>query len=112
MGCGHGQSDFPNPDLKPVFPEEPAPSHPGWIHGVRFTPDGQSLVTAGAAPRYKAYVAVWNLADGKRVFGAERDYGAIHSMTISNDGTKLALGCAAPRGKAEAEGLIIKFPGK
>jgi hypothetical protein len=57
-------------------------------------------------------VAVWNLADGKRVFGAERDYGAIHSMTISNDGTKLALGCAAPRGKAEAEGLIIKFPGK
>jgi WD40 repeat protein len=112
VATGRVIRDFPNPDLKPVFPDEPAPSHPGWIHGVRFTPDGKFLVTAGAAPRYKAYVAVWNVADGKRVYGAERDYGAIHSMSISNDGARLLLGCAAPRGRTEADGLIIKFPGK
>lgn len=104
--------DFPNPDLKPVFPDEPAPSHPGWIHGVRFTPDGQFLVTAGAAPRYKSYLAVWNVADGKRVFGAERDYGSIHSLAITNDGTRLILGCEAPRGRTEPDAIIIKFPEK
>lgn len=104
--------DFPNPDLKPVFPDEPSPSHPGWIHGVRFTPDGQFLISAGAAPKYKSYVAVWNVTDGKRVYGGERDYGAIHSLAIANDGTKLVLGCAAARGRTDVDALIIKTPGR
>jgi WD40 repeat protein len=104
--------DFPNPDLKPVFPEEPAPSHPGWIHGVRFTPDGQQLVSAGAAPRLKSYLAVWTVADGKRIVGAERDYGPIHSLDITKDGSKLLIGCAAVRGRSEAEALLIRFPGR
>jgi WD40 repeat protein len=112
VATGKVVRDFPNADLKPVFPDEPAPTHPGWIHGVRFTPDGQFLVTAGAAPRYKSYIAVWNVADGKRVFGAEQDFGPIHSLAITNDGTRLILGCEAPRGRPEPDAIVIKFPGK
>jgi WD40 repeat protein len=80
--------DFPNPDLKPVFEGEPAPSHPGWVHAVRFTPDGGRLVTAGAAPRARAYLAVWNVADGKRLSGGERDWGPIHALALFPDGTR------------------------
>jgi WD40 repeat protein len=104
--------EFPNPDLKPVFPGEPAPSHPGWVQTVRFTPDGQFLVTAGPAPRGKSYLAVWKVADGKRVYGAERDFGPIHSVAVSADGTKLVLGCAAARGKPDPDAVVIKLPGK
>ena len=104
--------DFPNPDLKPTFPDEPAPSHPGWVHAVRFTPDGQFLVSAGAAPRYHSYLAVWNVVDGKRIYGSDRDGGAIHSLEMSLDGSRLFVGGAPPRGRPEADGFILKFPGK
>jgi WD40 repeat protein len=104
--------DFQNPDLKPVYPGEPAPSHPGWVHTVRFTPDGQFLVTAGAAPRSRGYLAVWNVSNGQRVFGAERDLGPIHSIAVSPDNTKLVVGCAPAKGKAEGESVVVKLPGK
>ncbi len=105
--------DFQNPDIKPVFPGEPAPSHPGWVHSVKFTPDGTQLVTAGAAPRGKSYLAVWTVADGKRVFGAERDFGPIHAMTIFPDGSKIVIGFAGmPRNKIEPAAMILKMPGK
>jgi WD40 repeat protein len=112
VAAGKVVRDFANPDLKPVFPGEPAPSHPGWVQGVRFTPDGQYLVTVGAAPRNKSYIAVWNVNDGKRVYGAERDFGPIHALAISSDGTRLILGCAATRSHPEAEALVVKLPGK
>ena len=112
VATGKVLRDFQNPDLKPVFPGEPTPSHPGWVHAVRFTPDGSQLVTAGAAPRGKGYVAVWNAADGKRVFGAERDFGPIHAMALLPD-AKIVVGCAgAPRNKVEPAALILKLPGK
>ena len=105
--------DFPNPELKPVFPGEPAPSHPGWVHSVRFTPDGNQLVTAGPAPRGKSYLAVWTVADGKRVSGAERDFGPIHTMALFPDGTKILIGYSGvPRNKIEPAAAILKFPGK
>lgn len=112
VATGKVLRDFSSPELKPVFPEEPAPSHPGWIHGVRFTPDGQSLVTAGAAPRFKSHLALWNVASGKRVMGIDRDYGPIHSLDTTADGTRLLLGCALVRGRSEAEAVMIKLPGK
>ena len=104
--------DFPNPDLKPVFPGEPAPSHPGWIHSVRFSPDNAQLVTAGAAPKGKSYIAVWSVADGKRLYGAERDFGPIHAMALMPDGTKMVIGSAGvPRNKIEPGVMILKLPG-
>ncbi|QJW99716.1 WD40 repeat domain-containing protein [Frigoriglobus tundricola] len=105
--------DFPNPDLKPVFPGEPAPSHPGWIHSVRFNPDNAQLVTAGAAPKGKSYLALWSVADGKRLYGAERDFGPIHAMAVLPDGTKMVISSAGvPRNKTEPGVMILKLPGK
>lgn len=105
--------DFPNPDLKPVLPGEPAPSHPGWVHSVRFTPGGDRLVTAGAAPRGRSYLAVWNAADGTRLFGAERDSGPIHTATLFADGTKMVIGYSgAPRNGTDPGAMILKVPGK
>jgi WD40 repeat protein len=113
VSTGKVVRDFANPDFKSVFPDEPAPSHPGWVHSVKFTPDGKQLVTAGAAPKGRSYIAVWNVKDGKRVYGSERDFGPIHSMVLTRDGTKLVIGCASiPRLKAEPGAVIVKMPGK
>ena len=112
VATGRVVREFPNPDLKPVLPGETAPSHPGWVQCVRLTPDGQFLVSAGPAPRGKSYLAVWSVADGKRVYGAEREFGPIHAVAIAPDGTKLVIGCAPLRGKSGAEALVIKLPGK
>jgi WD40 repeat protein len=112
VATGKVTREFENPDLKPVLPGEPAPSHPGWVQCVRFTPDGQFLVTAGPAPKGKSYLAVWKVADGKRVYGAEREFGPIHSIAVSPDGTKLVLGCGTAKGKTDPDAVIIKLPGK
>ncbi|MBX9584796.1 MAG: WD40 repeat domain-containing protein, partial [Gemmataceae bacterium] len=103
--------DFPNPDLKPVMPGEPAPSHPGWVQGVRFTPDEKYLITAGPAPRYKGYVAVWSVADGKRVAGGERDLGPVQALALTPDGSKAVLGLG-PKGRSatDAEAVVLKLP--
>lgn len=104
--------DFQNPDLKPVFPGEPAPSQPGWVHAVRFTPDGSRIVSAGAAPRGTSYLAVWNAADGKRLYGAEREFGPIHAMAVL-DADRIAIGFAGvPRNNVEPGAVILKMPGK
>ena len=102
--------DFENPDLKPVFPGEPTPSHPGWVQSVQFTPDGKYLVSAGPAPRGKGYLAVWRVADGKREFATERDHGPIQSMTLAPDGSRLVIGMALARGRPEATVLVLPFP--
>jgi len=112
VATGKVVRDFANPDLKVILPGEPAPSHPGWVQCVRFTPDGQFLVTGGPAPRGKNYLAVWNVADGKRIYGAENESGPIHSIAISPDGTKLVIGSAAPKGKTDPDVLVIRVPGK
>jgi WD40 repeat protein len=113
VAAGRVIRDFPNPDQKSTLPGEPAPSHPGWVHAVRFTPDEKLLVSVGPAPRYKGYLAVWTVADGKRVSGAERDFGPIHSLAITPDGSKLILGCG-PKARAatEADCVILRLPTK
>lgn len=110
VATGKVVRDFPSPDFKPVLPGEPAPSHPGWVHSVRFTPDGQFIVSAGAAPKGKSYLAVWRAADGKRVYGAEREFGPIHTAALSPDGTKLVIGTATSRGRPEPDAVILKTP--
>jgi WD40 repeat protein len=113
VASGRVIRDFPNPDIKPTFPTEPAASHPGWVHTVRFTADEKYIVSAGPAPRGKGYLAVWSVADGKRVFGAERDSGPLHGLAITPDGTRLVIGCGPKsRAQSDAEAIIIKVPGK
>jgi WD40 repeat protein len=113
VAAGKVIRDFANPDLKPVQPGEPAPSHPGWIHAVKFTPDDKQLVTVGPAPRYKGYLAVWSVADGKRLAGGERDFGPLQGLAMYPDGKKLVIGCGPKsRTDSEAEAVILKMPGK
>lgn len=113
VASGNVVRDFSNPDQKAGFPGEPAPSHPGWVMGVRFTPDDKFLVSVGPAPRYRGYLAVWSVADGKRVYGAERDTGPLNGLAITPDGTQLIVGCGPKtRLETDAEVLILKMPGR
>ena len=48
--------DLVNPNLK-LPPGSPPQAHPGWIYGLKFTPDGKYLVSVGEAPRRRGYLA-------------------------------------------------------
>ncbi len=112
VATGRVLRDFANPELKAVFPDEPAPTHSGWVLSVSFSPDEKQLVTVGPAPRGKSYLAVWSVANGERIFGAELDSGAIHSMAMSPDGRRLLLGCAPIKGKTESNVIVVQLPAK
>jgi WD40 repeat protein len=91
----------------PSFPQ----AHPGWIYGLRFTPDGDRLVSVGNAPRNHGYVAVWNVADGRLLYGEELPLGAIYSVAISPNGKLLALACGpANRQASEGNGYLMRMP--
>ncbi len=112
VATGKVLRDFPNPDLKPIFPGEAAPSQPGWVHAVRFSPDGSRIISAGAAPRGRSYIAVWNSADGKRLSGAESEFGPIHAMAILDE-ARIVIGWAGvPRKRVESGAAILRVMGK
>src|SRR5207248_1478310 len=86
--------EFVNPQAKaPAVAGMPPPAHPGWVYGVRFTPDGKHLVSAGNAPGKKGYLAVWNVSDGKLLAGEELDYGPVYAIALSPDGKLVVVGC-------------------
>ena len=102
--------DLPNADLKPAYPHEPAPSHPGWVQAVCWADNDKLVVTAGPAPRYKGYIAVWAAADGKRLFAAEVDQGPVQAVAVL-PGDRLVLGLGPnARGESKADALVIKLP--
>lgn len=104
--------DFPNPSLKPSGPGLPPPSHPGFVHCVRFTPDGSRLVSAGTAPRGQGYLAVWSVADGRLIAGRELPVGPIYSFDLTADGRSVILGCGpTERGRTESEAVVVPLPG-
>jgi WD40 repeat protein len=108
---GNVAREFINPGLKPD-PLAPSRAHPGYVYGVRFTSDGKRLVSAGHAPRLQGYVAVWNVADGKMLYGDVFPLGAINSLAVSPDDRLLALACG-PRGRdfQNVDSYLIKMPG-
>ena len=67
----------PEPEGDPA--RRPPQAHPGWVYGLRFTPDGKFLVSAGNAPKNQGYLAVWNVADGKMLYGEELPLGPFYS---------------------------------
>jgi WD40 repeat protein len=102
--------DFVNPSLKPA-PLWPPPSHPGWIYSLHFSQGGTRLVSAGTAPRNQGYLAVWNVADGKLLYGQQLPFGPIYCAAVSPNGKLLALACGpsvphAPEGHA----VLLKMP--
>jgi WD40 repeat protein len=82
--------DLANPTLKPA-PGGPPQAHPGWVYGLRFTPDGKYLVSVGEAPRHRGYLAVWSVADGQLVSGRELALGSFYSLALSPDGRQVAV---------------------
>jgi WD40 repeat protein len=103
--------DLNNPKLKRA-PGAVIQSHPGWVYGVRYTPDGKRLLSAGDAPLNKGYLAMWDAASGKLLYGEELPLGVFYSLAVSPDGAKLALG-AGPRGRPQPElncAYLLKLP--
>jgi WD40 repeat protein len=86
-------------------------SHPGHVTGVRFTPDGRFVVTAGPAPKNSGIVCVWNTEDGKLVARVDLPAGTVHGLAISPDGTSLLLGCGPRvRGGSAADAVVLPVP--
>ena len=104
--------EFVNPNL----PSMPPQAHPGWIYHLRFTPDGSKVVSVGGAPRNKGYIAVWNFADGKMLYGAEMPLGLFYHLAIMPDGTTIAVACGprGPHGRQipQAEAVLLRLPVK
>jgi WD40 repeat protein len=91
-----------NPNRKGV-------AHPGFVQGVKFTPDGSKLVSVGGAPKFKGSVAVWNSADGKLLTGTEVPFGTVYAVDITADG-KAILGCGPKqRGATESEAVVVSL---
>jgi WD40 repeat protein len=91
----------------------PPQAHPGYIYGVRFTPDGRYLLSAGGAPQNKGFLAVWNAADGKLLSGDELAVGTLFALTLSADGKLVGLGTGGTvraGGPEVNNGLILKLP--
>lgn len=98
--------EFLHPALKSG---EPA-AHPGWIYGLRFTPDGQYIISAGSASRGKGYLAVWSANDGRLARGEEVPVGPIYALDLSSDGKLLALACGPqPQQGPEGKGYLIRM---
>lgn len=110
---GNVVREFANPNLKqPPAPQSPD-AHPGWVYAVRFSNDEKYLITAGSAPKLQGYLAVWNVTDGKLLYGQMLPYGPIYSLAVSKDGASLLLGCGArDRTQTASEAIVIPMPVK
>jgi WD40 repeat protein len=109
--------DLAHPAIKPPpvpgGSPPPAQAHPGYVYGVRFTPDGRYLISAGGAPQNKGFLAVWNAADGKLLSGDELAVGTLFALTLSADGKLVGLGTggtARAGGPEMNNGLVLKLP--
>lgn len=109
--------ELTNPQFKATsaIPQSPQ-AHPGVVYALRFTPDGKRLISAGAAPRLHSYLAVWNVPDGKLLYGGEQSLGTLFSLAVSADGKYLAVG-AGGSNSSGAEGnknnvYVMKLPAK
>jgi WD40 repeat protein len=113
IATGNLVREFPNPALKPAAAGQPQPSHPGFVHALRFSNDGKELISVGTAPRNQGYLAVWTVADGKLVWSGEQLFGAIYAVDILPNGTEALLGCGPKlRGQSDSEAVLVRLPGK
>ncbi len=107
VATGQVSHELINPDLKPFGFPTYAPSHPGWVFGLRYTPDGKRLVTVGNAPAGTGYLAIWNADTGKLLSGRRVQLGPLYCLAISPDGKWLALGCGPRHPGEEANAYVM-----
>ncbi|MGH7174154.1 MAG: hypothetical protein ACRELG_28125, partial [Gemmataceae bacterium] len=110
---GNVLRELVNPKLK----ARPAPqAHPGVVYKLRYTPDGKRLLSVGGAPRNRGYLAIWNAADGKMLYGAEQSLGTLFSLAVSVDGKYLAVGAGGSSLGGEEgnknKAYVMKLPSK
>lgn len=109
---------WPSPAAPMAEPGKPAPppaqppqAHPSWIYGLRFTPDGKYLISAGSAPGYHGYLAIWNAGDGTLVHSQDLPTGAINSLALSPDAKSLAIACGpTARRDPTSHAFMLKMP--
>jgi WD40 repeat protein len=105
--------EFANPKIKQLPPPESPEAHPSWVYALRFSADEKHLISGGSAPRNRGYLAVWNVADGKMLYGEEIANGPIYSLALSKDGRQLLLGCGpTDRQVPISEAIIVPLPVK
>lgn len=73
----------------------------GWINGLTFTPDGNSLAVVGADARV---VYFWETASGKRQAPEPGHLGPVHLLAVSPDGRLLASG-----GEQRGEECVVRL---
>ncbi len=113
VASGNLVRDFPHPTLKSPGPGQPTPSHAGFVNAVRFTADGQSLVSAGTAPRNQGSLAVWTVADGKLKGAVDVPFGPIYALELAADGQGALVGCGPRvRTASEAEAYLLPLPAR
>jgi WD40 repeat protein len=101
-------AEFVNPSLKSGA-GAPAAAHPGWVYGLRFTPDGKYLISVGNAPQNQGYLGVWDVAERKLKSGREFMTGPIYTLALSAKGDLLAIGCGPRSHDAqEGKGYILR----
>jgi WD40 repeat protein len=100
--------DLANPAIK----SSPPASHPGWVYNLRYTKDGKRLVSVGDAPLNKGFLAVWDPAAGKMLYGETMPLGTFFGLAISPNDQFLAIG-AGPRGRPTPNfnsAYLVKMP--
>ncbi|HEY7326545.1 MAG TPA: hypothetical protein VH592_02825 [Gemmataceae bacterium] len=113
---GNVLHELTNPNLKTGAAPQMPQAHPGVVYALRYTPDGKRLISVGAAPRLRSYMAIWNAADGKLLYGGEQSLGTLFSLAVSADSKYLAIG-AGGSGSGGEEGnknnvYVMKLPSK
>jgi WD40 repeat protein len=100
-----------NPKLKPGAAPE---SHPGTIYNLRYAKGGKYLVSVGETAPRKGFLAVWNAADGKQLFGEKMPLGPLFSLAVSPDSKLLAIGSGGttPGGENLNNAYLMKLPVK
>ncbi len=89
-------------------------SHPGWVYALKWTSDGKHIVAAGAAPKLRGYLSVWEAGTGKLVSGQEINAGTIFALNLSPDEKTAAIGTGGSiRPESDVhQGIILKLPGR
>jgi WD40 repeat protein len=95
-----------------VQPAFKTTAHPGWVYSLGWTSDGKHLLSGGAAPGLRGYLAVWEAASGKPLFGKELAIGTIFNVTLSPDEKSILVGTGGTVRSETHHAILYPIPGR